>query len=170
MSVFDIKLGTFHQLPEIMNIIKYCIKDMESQGIFQWGEYYPTKDEFECDINSRTLYSTMVDNSLEGIITLSEFQYPEYQNIDWSDQHGKNLVIYRLAVHPQNQNQGIARKIMDFAELYAVNKGYTSIRLDAYSGNKRVLKFYEKRGYKNKGQVFFDKRDLPFYCFEKLLT
>ena len=56
-----------------------------------------------------------------------------------------------------------------FAENYAVVNGYTTIRLDAYSGNPRALHFYECRGYQKAGQLFFPGRELPFYGYEKIL-
>ena len=58
---------------------------------------------------------------------------------------------------------------MDFAERFAIENEYATIRLDAYSGNQRAIKFYEQQSYKKTGQVFFPKRTLPFYCYEKVL-
>lgn len=81
---------------------------------------------------------------------------------------GKVLIIHRLAVHPLFQNQGFAKRLMDFAEDYAINENFSSIRLDAYSANEKVLRFYEAREYKKRGEVYFPDRKLPFYCYEKL--
>jgi ribosomal protein S18 acetylase RimI-like enzyme len=58
---------------------------------------------------------------------------------------------------------------MDFAENYAAEKGFSSIRLDAYSGNSRALNLYERRGFRRVGQFFSPRRELPFYCYEKVL-
>ncbi|HBF38124.1 MAG TPA: hypothetical protein DDW50_12470 [Firmicutes bacterium] len=76
-------------------------------------------------------------------------------------------VIHRLAVNPEYQKQGIGRQLMDFAEKCALERGYTSIRLDAYSGNHRAVNLYENRGYKKVGQFFYPSREFPFYCYEK---
>jgi hypothetical protein len=59
---------------------------------------------------------------------------------------------------------------MDFAEQRAAQGNYSSIRFDAYSGNKRVLEFYKQRGYQIRGEVNFPGRDLPFICFEKIMS
>lgn len=142
---------------------------MESQGIYQWNEYYPTPEIFTADIKSESLYVLVDNDHCLGIISINEEQSPEYQQLDWSVEAEKVLVIHRLAVHPNRQKQGIGRQLMDFAENYASAKGYPSIRLDAYSGNPRALKFYQYRGYKKVGQLFFPKRDLPFYCYEKAI-
>ena len=79
------------------------------------------------------------------------------------------LVIHRLVVHPKHQRKGYAKTLMDFAEDYAQNNDYTSIRLDAYTQNKRVIRFYKSRGYSIRGNVYFSERTLPFHCMEKLI-
>jgi len=56
-----------------------------------------------------------------------------------------------------------------FAEKRAADNGYSSIRLDAYSGNAIALQLYERNGYRKRGEVFFPRRELPFICYEKLL-
>lgn len=102
-----------------------------------------------------------------GVIAINEIQDEEYKSIHWQNNDGKILVIHRLAIHPRSQKRGLAKQLMDFAEDYAVTNNYSSVRLDAYSGNQRVLRFYENRDYKKQGEVFFPKRILPFYCYEK---
>ena len=56
---------------------------------------------------------------------------------------------------------------MEFAEEFARKNDYSSIRLDAYSQNDRVLKFYNKRNYYISGKVNFPEREYHFYCMEK---
>ena len=56
---------------------------------------------------------------------------------------------------------------MDFAEKSANENNYSSIRLDAYSQNKRVIDFYKKRKYFTRGNVNFPEREYPFHCMEK---
>jgi protein-tyrosine phosphatase len=56
---------------------------------------------------------------------------------------------------------------MTFAEGLAEKDGYTSIRLDAYTGHERTRRFYERRGYQVRAEVFFPQREMPFWCFER---
>lgn len=76
-------------------------------------------------------------------------------------------MIHRLVVDPKYQGKGYARRLMDFAEKFAKENNYSSIRLDAYSQNKRVIDFYEKRQYFIRGNVNFPEREYPFHCMEK---
>lgn len=163
----QIRLASLKDIDNIMDLIKHCIKDMQSHGIYQWNESYPTAEIFEEDIKSESLYILKDKSNYLGIIAINEEQSPEYQELKWLIEAGRALVIHRLAVNPEWQKQGIARQLMDFAEKYATEKGYTSIRLDAFSENPRALNLYERRGYNKVGQVFFPNRELPFYCYEK---
>jgi len=82
----QIRLAIFKDLETIMNIIKNCIEDMESQGIYQWNQYYPTAEIFEEDIKSESLYIGEAKNDCLGLITLNEDQSPEYQELIRSDE------------------------------------------------------------------------------------
>jgi ribosomal protein S18 acetylase RimI-like enzyme len=73
-------------------------------------------------------------------------------------------------VNPKNQNQGIARKLMDFAEQRAMANGFAAIRLDCYSTNEKAVRFYENLDYLKRGEIFFPGRHHPFFCYEKLLN
>lgn len=152
-----------------MSLIDGCIRDMESHGIHQWNEYYPTREIFQSDIKSGSLYEIREKDEILGIVTINEVQPPEYKGIGWSIQEGRIMAIHRLAVNPKWHRKGIAGKLLDQAEKLATDKGYASIRLDAYSGNPRALGLYEKRGYRRVGQLHFPRRELPFYCYEKIM-
>ena len=59
---------------------------------------------------------------------------------------------------------------LDFAEKYAREKKFASVRLDTFSVNKRNLKFYESRGYQRLEGIYFPKQsEFPFYCYELIL-
>jgi ribosomal protein S18 acetylase RimI-like enzyme len=163
----EIRKAVESDLPFIMEIINGNIKNMHSMGNFQWGDFYPTAEVFTEDISNQTLYIIRDTESYPGIIVLDHQQPPEYADISWPDHNGKFIVVHRLAVNPKFHKQGIARKLMDFAENFARENNYSSVRLDAYSGNPAANALYENRGYQKTGQVYFEHRDLPFNCYEK---
>jgi ribosomal protein S18 acetylase RimI-like enzyme len=169
LLVVRIVLATEKEVEEIMSLIKDCTKDMESHGIHQWGDFYPTREIIEEDIENRSMYVAKGNEMVLGIITVNEEQPQEWRNVNWSPQEGRAVTIHRLAVKPTWQEQGIGQKLLDHAEKYATNNGYTAIRLDAYSGNARALRLYEKHEYIRVGQISFPNRALVFYCYEKIL-
>jgi len=168
-----ISLGRPEELDEIVSLIKACAVYMRDvQGIDQWDEDYPDREDIIKDLDSQTLFAYRMEGSVIGIVVLNETQDAEYAEMNWSttdDQ--KNLVVHRLAVHPEHQKRGIARQIMDFAEDYARQEGYDAIRLDTFSQNPRNQRFYLNRGYTDIGPVFLTyKKEFPYFCYEFVFT
>jgi ribosomal protein S18 acetylase RimI-like enzyme len=166
MNILPASRGDFER---ILSLLKSCTAHMQSQGIFQWNDYYPTPAIIEADLQEGTLYLLREDSDMRGMIVLNEAQSPEYAQLHWSVDEGRHLVVHQLAVSPRWQRQGIAARLMEFAEDHASQHRYTSIRLDAYSGNPGALALYEHRGYHKVGELFFPRRELPFYCYEKVI-
>ncbi len=155
---------------EILKLVQECIKNMNANGIDQWNEQYPPLEIFKSDVESGSLFAMKDVGRIVGVIVLSEEQDEEYDDIDWTDKFGKVIIVHRLAVHPERQRMGIATKLMDFAENYARENGYSSIRVDTYSSNPRSLQLFEKRKYKRKpGQIHFPENEEPYYCYEMIV-
>ena len=71
---------------------------------------------------------------------------------------------------PTHQRMGYAQKMMSFAEDFARENKYLSVRLDTFSKNVNNQNFYQKRGYKKLGNIFFpNQSESPFYCYELIL-
>ncbi|MHC4759184.1 MAG: GNAT family N-acetyltransferase, partial [Planctomycetota bacterium] len=119
---------------------------------------------------NKSLYTIKDGKALAAIITLNTTGAPEYDTVRWLTENGKNLFVHRLAVHPKWHKKKIATKLMKFAEDYAFDNNYVSIRLDVYSRNFRGVGLYESCGYKRTGQVYFRQKEPPFFCYEKILT
>jgi ribosomal protein S18 acetylase RimI-like enzyme len=165
----NIRLSSIKAAEKIFKIFKDCKKSMELENIFQWTDSYPNLEIIIKDIDNKELYELYKEDDLIGVICFNTRQEPEYLTIDWLDKNENFLVVHRLAINPSFQNQGFAKELMIFAEDYALNKGFTSIRLDAYSGNEKALRLYERLNYKKRGKINFPERDLPFYCYERIL-
>ena len=164
------------EIDKIIKITRACAKSMIEQNIYQWNEHYPNKAAFETDLKNNELYVLLTNKGLGkaetliGCITISTIKDNEYNEIDWLTEDGLNYYIHRLAIHPKNQRKGHAKQLMDFAEDFAKQQKATSVRLDTFSLNTANQKFYENRGYKRLGSIFFPKQsEAPFYCYELIL-
>ena len=158
------------EIPEILVLTKACATDMISRGIYQWDEEYPSESILRKDIQLGRLYLRATNTEIIGIIALCKDKEPEYESVKWQTQDGKNLYVHRLAIHPRHQGLGYARELMDFAEAYAKERHYASIRLDTFSKNPRNQRFYEQRGYVRLGTIFLPSQSPhPFYCYELIL-
>ncbi|MCM8569736.1 GNAT family N-acetyltransferase [Gramella jeungdoensis] len=165
-----IKKAGIHQLEEIKSLTEACAKAMCYKGIYQWNEHYPSLEKLKADIEKEELYLYEENGQIMGIIVITEDMDDEYIPIKWLSKTESNIYIHRLATHPDVWGQGYARKLMDFAENYAREHEFESIRLDTFSQNKRNQKFYESRGYQKLGNIYFPKQsEHPFYCYELLI-
>lgn len=164
--------GELDEIDEIIALTKACGLHMRENGIDQWDENYPDRASIQTDLETKTLFAYREEGVVLGIVVLNENQDEEYAEIKWStNDQNRNLVVHRLAVHPNQQGKGIARSIMDFAEQYAKEQNYDAIRLDTFSQNPRNQKFYTNRGYTDLGSVFLKyKKDHPYYCYELILS
>ncbi len=165
-----IRNATKEDIDCILKITKQCAIFMIQKGILQWNEHYPNRQAFEKDVEKRELYVLEKENSVIGCIVISTFMDEEYIPIKWLTSNENNIYIHRLALHPEHQGNGFAQQLMSFAETFAKEHGYTSIRLDTFSQNNRNQKFYEQRGYQRLGNINFPKQsEFPFYCYELVL-
>ena len=165
-----IQKGTFLDINRILEITKACAKHMIGKGIYQWNEHYPNKSAFEIDVNRNELYVLETNNNVIGCIAISTLMDDEYIPVQWLTPNTNNIYIHRLAIHPIHQGKGYAQQLMDFAELHAIDKNYSSIRLDTFSQNKRNQLFYELRGYKKLEDIYFPKQSkYPFHCYELIV-
>ncbi len=156
-----------NEINKIMNIIKKAVSNMISQGIEQWDDIYPNEEVIKRDLYEESLY-VYYEEMVKGIIVLNEHQDDEYETVEWKMQYGRPMVIHRLCIDPDYQGIGIAKAMIDFAEGFAVNNKYDSIRLDAFVYNNKACRLYEGKGYKRVGVVNFRKG--PFYCYEKYIV
>lgn len=158
------------EIEEIIAITKACAAKMITENIYQWNHHYPNKIQFEKDLFRKELYVLLEANRVIGCVTISTYKDIEYEDIKWLTQDSLQFYIHRLAIHPEFQHSGKAKKLMDFAEDFAKQQKAVSIRLDTFSQNKRNQKFYEARGYQKLGSINFPKQSTyPFYCYEFIL-
>ena len=162
-----IRRAKIHEIPKIMALTKACADHLEQQDIHQWNDHYPSVQAFQKDIERNELFAFEKDNKIIGVISITTWMDKEYEPVRWLTSNGNSIYIHRLAVHPGYQGQGYAQTLMKYAEDFARNEGFLSVRLDTFSRNLRNQKFYEQRGYQKLEDVYFPEQSLhPFHCYE----
>ena len=165
-----IRTGDISDIDDILNITKSCALHMIQNDIYQWNEHYPDRSSFVNDAENQELYVYIKNGKVVACISICVNMDEVYLPVEWQTKNANNLYIHRLAVHPDFQKKGVGRILMDFAEKYAREKKFISVRLDTFSMNKRNLKFYESRGYERLEAIYFPKQsEFPFYCYELIL-
>lgn len=70
------------------------------------------------------------------------------------EKHGADAHIGLLAVSPSFQNQGVGRRLLEYAENYGQTQfGCTSGVMWVLSGRDELLEFYRRRGYEKTGET-----------------
>lgn len=151
------------QALEVLDIVK---NHMIQQGLDQWDEHYPNQDTLTSDLHKQQAYIYLEHGKILAYMVLNEEYDIEYDDLVWSTKT-PFLVIHRLFVHPIAQGKGISSQMILYAEQYAKEHLYHSIRFDAYSLNNTANTVYLKKGYSHVGTVTFRKG--VFNCYEKAL-
>lgn len=71
--------------------------------------------------------------------------------------HGRHLYIDDLVVHSNHRNQGVGKKLLEFAEMIAKSENCTGLRLCTGVDNQDGIRFYERENWKSRAIVFKKK-------------
>jgi GNAT superfamily N-acetyltransferase len=157
-------------LPDVYQMYKRCRDHLLAQGIFQWDDTYPNKEYFKEVIDQQGMYLLFEDDRLTGSMVLNEWESEEWSIIPWT--HCRPWILHSLFLDPLQQRKGAGTKMLKHAGNLARERGYDSIRLDAFSGNSRSLRFYKRNGYLKRGEVSFSSKPeghTIYFCYEKKL-
>ncbi|MDQ6599171.1 GNAT family N-acetyltransferase [Bacillus salipaludis] len=166
MEIVSISLKDYKNVKQFYTKITDHLK---KKRIFQWDRFYPNRFVIKGDIKKGNLYGIFEEDQLVAAITLDVNGSKRYEQVKWEDLFGNPLIVHRLAVHPCYQGKGVGNLLLLFAEEFGDKNGYTSIRLDVFSGNPSAVRLYEKAGYVERGEIYFPFRKAPYKCFEKTI-
>ena len=164
MKIRSAQIG---DLDPLMEITRRCIEKLDKNGIYQWDEIYPARKDFHEDIIEQSLYVITMPSvdCFSGCICVNQTEYPGYENGDW--ERSKFIVIHKMIIDPEYENQGLGKAAMNYAEDVARSREIDSIRLDCFQKNLRANGFYQGLGYMIKGETLFRKG--MFNLYEKVI-
>ena len=167
------EISDMDRISKFYQYVSENTKNMERFGKWIYG-LHPTKEQIESYIKSGFMYSFEKGSEILGAVAITPFQGTEYQDIDWQIACHNNevSVVHLLAVSPNHQGCGIARKIMCNVIELAKNNHSKAIRLDALSCNTPAHRLYQLIGFRKIGVCnwYVDNvGDAEFYLFELLL-
>lgn len=165
----QIEKATSDNILEVMYLLQHCIEDFNKNSVYQWNASYPDYFKLLREVEQGSLYMMKTKGVCVGTITFDELQEEAFNEVDWKNQAEKYLVIHRIAVFPSWQKKGVGRKLVEFAEVYAKENNYKSIRLDVASTSEHLIKLYESIGYAEAGEILYPKQKEPFKCLEKVI-
>ena len=163
--ILEYRKASPNDLESICGTVRAAIETMERNHIFQWDDLYPTKKDFQEDIDEGQLYVGTADGQIAVVYALNQKYDKEYENGRWKYRDQPFYVVHRLCVDPAFQNKGVARATLLHIEKQLAQIGVHVIRLDAFSANPYALRLYHSLGYREAG--YADWRKGSFVLLEK---
>lgn len=161
----EYRRATPDDLEAIGSMVHAAIETMERNGIFQWDDLYPAKEDFQEDMDDGQLYVGLLRGQVAVVYALNQSYDEEYENGKWKYVDEPFYVIHRLCVNPTFQHRGIARATLSHIETQLTDMNVHVIRLDVFSNNPYALKLYRSMGYSEVGHA--DWRKGRFILMEK---
>jgi GNAT superfamily N-acetyltransferase len=165
----EIQQASSADFVEVLFLVKQCVKDMNNKGLKQWNNSNPSPGQLKHDIEKNTLYLYKEMGVAKGMINLSDEFSDDYKGIDWKSKSEKVLYVKRFAIHPLWQDSDVSDKLLEFAEKFAKDHNYTSIRLDALDNYPVDEKFFESKKFTLAGTLQSSFQKVPYACYEKSL-
>ena len=168
-----IRLSTFEDVAEIMEIINDAKELLASLKIDQWQNGYPNAEQIENDINNRESY--IVVNDEEKIVATAMFttnKEPTYKKVidgNWLINEAKKYgVIHRLAIKKEFRKLGIAQFIFNEFHQKLKDKNIQSLKIDTHEDNLGMQSLIKKIGYKYCG-IIYTSYNAKRLAYEKII-
>lgn len=154
---------------DIWDILEAAIQRRKEDGSDQWQDGYPNPTVIRNDIAKGVGYVLVNGDEILGYCAVLINDEPEYANIrgEWLT-NGDFVVMHRVAISEKHLGKGLAQKMFDQIEAYALENNIYSIKGDTNFDNAAMIRIFEKAGYRYCGEVTF--RGTPRKAFEKVLN
>lgn len=140
----EIREITFDEINDFVEIIRSSLKD-----IYLIPSIYRSNNINKFILNEMTnklspykYFGVFVSNIL---ITSAEFKFSSF----------KTVFLNMIATKPGFQNQGLGKKLFNYAIDYFIKNNIENIELDVYGDNINALNWYEKIGFNEKSTSLF---------------
>jgi ribosomal protein S18 acetylase RimI-like enzyme len=126
------------------------------------------------DAAAGRLYAVREGAALAATFAIVEKASDRFVGVQWTEPDARAVYLHRLAVAAPLQSAGLGKWCVAQAERIAANGGSTYLRLDALPAEARVITFYRRLGYADRGTIHVESGDprqplVDLVCFEKRL-
>ena len=167
MEFRQAKISDLDQIVEIIELSKKYLKETK---VDQWQDGYPEKEDLRRDIESRNSYVLTNKDEIVATTVISldgESTYNSIFNGEWITNEDY-IVMHRVAVHDKYKGKGIFKELIKEAEILALNKGISSIKIDTHRDNISMQRAVVKNDFKKCGIIYLEDGSERI-AFEKVL-
>lgn len=153
----------------IWQILQEAIQKRKEEGSDQWQDGYPNPTVIADDISKEIGFVMIIDEVIAGYVAIAINDEPAYDAIEGTWLTSEDFVVFhRAAISKDFVGKGLAKKMFDSIESYALSQGIYSVKADTNFDNEPMLYLFDKLGYVYCGEVYF--RNSPRKAYEKILT
>lgn len=160
----DFRQAVMQDLPQLKDMYKRIIKDMNEQNIQIWDDIYPC-ELFEDDIKNNQLYILLNNGEIVSAFVLSDTNSGETA-VEWNDNHAKAVYIDRLGVNVKYSKKGIGSLMLDNAKEIAKTLNAEYLRLFVVDINIPAIQLYTKKEFIKVNGVYNEIFDDGFVLHE----
>ncbi|MBO0811928.1 MAG: GNAT family N-acetyltransferase [Microlunatus sp.] len=122
---------------------------LESKGIDQWRNPWPTADAQEqrisASIAAGETWMITDDGTDVATVALDDFADPQLWTPD--ERRQPALYLHRLIV--RRTHPGLGAHILDWASAKAAAEGRNWVRIDVWTGNLALQRYYQRHGFRH---------------------
>ncbi|MBD9189972.1 MAG: GNAT family N-acetyltransferase [Catenibacterium mitsuokai] len=160
----DFRQAVMQDLPQLKDMYKRIIKDMNEQNIQIWDDIYPC-EFFEDDIKNNQLYILLNNGEIVSAFVLSDTNSGETA-VEWNNNHAKAVYIDRLGVNVKYSKKGIGSLMLDKAKEIAKTLNAEYLRLFVVDINIPAIQLYNKKEFIKVNGVYNEIFDDGFVLHE----
>lgn len=132
-----------------------------------WTDHYPGEMEFEGDLSRKALFCLKDDaGKIIGVISIDDDEAVEALPC-WTESRKPAAELSRLGVRVENQNQGIARKLLQYGMEELKRQGKRSVHFLVCKTNQKAIRSYDKSNFDVVGECHLFGEE--WWCYEKSL-
>lgn len=160
----DFRQAVMQDLPQLKDMYKRIIKNMNEQNIQIWDDIYPC-EFFEDDIKNNQLYILLNNGEIVSAFVLSDTNSGETA-VEWNNNHAKAVYIDRLGVNVKYSKKGIGSLMLDKAKEIAKTFNAEYLRLFVVDINIPAIQLYNKKEFIKVNGVYNEIFDDGFVLHE----
>ena len=166
----SIRPATTDQFTALYAILALAGEHMHRALDLSYWHPFPSSDKFIARLGERNNYAVYLDDTLVGTFGIGpkpEPYYREDMSEYWQGPDAQSTYFSTFAILPGYQQRGIGSWCMQQADQIARDDGYDWLRFDAVALNSKLLTFYSRLGYEQRGLLLVGS--IQVMCYEKHL-
>ena len=157
---YEIVKATENDRKEILALYKMQL----GREFCPWDEDYPSDETISFDLSRDALFVLKSDGIIRSAVSIEKDEDVEKLEC-WDENLKPSGELARLAVHPDEQNKGLARIMLQFGMDELERRGFKGIHFLVNKLNMKAIRSYEVFGFNIVGECHMFEQD--FFCYEK---